>query len=148
MVDYISNTDDVRELASSVIAPDFPNTEIEEEQRAAFNYICVYTHKFDWSQNDPEYAMIQKLETMLAACFILDHYGGQRFEYGVNQQMSNINMLLDKVNENLVSPTFEDEELITSTTYKSWILNADYPYKSKLDPRLRMGGDQGNDFVD
>jgi len=57
-------------------------------------------------------------------------------------------MLLDKVNENLVSPALEDEELITSTTYKSWILNADYPYKSKLDPRLRMGGDQGNDFVD
>jgi len=55
---------------------------------------------------------------------------------------------LDKVNENLVSPALEDEELITSTTYKSWILNADYPYKSKLDPRLRMGGDQGNDFVD
>ena len=147
MVEYISNTQDVRELASSVVPPDFPDDEVIEEQKAAFNYICIYTHKFDWSPNDPEYSMIQKLETQLAACFILDHYGNQRFEYGVNQQMANINMLLEKVFQNLTSPTIEDEELITSTAYKSWRLNADFPYNSKLDPRLRFGGDSRGTFV-
>jgi len=137
MVDYISNTQDVRELTRSVLASDFPDSEIQEEQRAAFNYICIYTHKFDWTTSDPEFYSIQKLESQLAKAYILEHYGGSKYyEYGKSMQ-SYVDDALDKINENLVSPTFEDEELITSTDYKSWILNPDEPFKSKLDPSLR-----------
>ena len=138
MVDYISNTQDVRELARSVRATEFPDPEIIEEQKAAYNYICVYTHKFDWVPTDPEYPAIQKLEAQLAKCYIIEHYTGGKYSEYLEVQKAYINTMLDKINENLVSPTFEDEELITSTEYKSWNLNADTPYKSKLDPTLRV----------
>ena len=137
MAEYISNTTDVRELTRSVLATDFPDAEIIEEQKAAYNYISIYTHKFDWSPSDPEYYSIQKLEAQLAKCYILEHYGGSRFYEYVAAQKEMVNQALDKIVENLVSPTFEDEELITSTDYKSWILNPDVPYVSKLDPSLR-----------
>ena len=137
MVDYISNTQDVRELARGVLPSDFPDAEIQEEQRAAYNYISIYTHKFDWSTSDPEYFAIQKLEEQLAKCYILEHYGGpKQIEYGRTMQ-SYIDDALDKVVENLVTPTTDDELLITSTDYKSWNLNADEPFKTKLSPTLR-----------
>ena len=137
MVDYISNTQDVRELSRSVRATDFPDPEIQEEQKAAYNYICIYVHKFDWVPTDPEYPALQKLEAQLAKCYILEHFGGGRYNDYINVLKAQINLALDKIEANLVSPTIEDEELITSTEYKSWRLNPDFPYKSKLNPTLR-----------
>ena len=149
MVDYISNTQDVRELARSVRTTDFPDAEIQEEQRAAYNYICVYTHKFDWAVTDPEFYALQKIEAQLAKCYILEHYGGGKYAEYVEAMKASLNDMLDKINENLETPTLEDEELITSTEYKSWVLNKDFPYISKLKPTLRnLDSDSKESFLD
>ena len=146
MVDYISNTQDVRELTRSVLATDFPDAEIVEEQKAAYNYISIYTHKFDWVPTDPEYPSIQKLEAQLAKIYILEHYGGGRYSEYIMAQKAMIDASLDKIYEHLVTPTTEDEELVTVTDYKSWNLNPDLPYTSKLNPALRNFGTDGEVF--
>ena len=139
MVDYISVTQDVRELAGSVIADasQFSDPEIQEEQRAAFNYICIYTHKFDWSTSDPEFYALQKLEAQIAKCFIQEHYGGPSYSQIIDAQMEKINKALDAIKDNMVTVTEDEEETITRTDYKSWVLNPDIPYESKLDQSLR-----------
>ena len=137
MVDYISNTDDVRELASSVLAPEFPDAEIQEEQRAAYITISTYTHKFDWSVADPEFYAIQKLEAQLAKCFIFEHYGGPGYSQQNDMDQEKIFKKLDAIKDNMVTVTEDEEETITRTDYKSWVLNPDRPYESKLDQSLR-----------
>ncbi len=137
MVDYISNTTDVRELAGSVIDNQFPDTEIQEEQKAAYNYIAIYTHKYDWDSDDAEFLAIQKLEAQLAKCFILEHYGGPGYAQIIDAQMAKINKALDAIKDNMITVSPDEGETITRTDYKSWVLNPDIPYESKLDQSLR-----------
>lgn len=139
MVDYISVTQDVRELSSSVIgdATQFPDSEIIEEQKAAYNYISIYTHKYDWSTSDAEFLAIQKLEAQLAKLFILEHYGGPQYAQIIDAQMSKINKALDAIKDNMVTVSPDEGETITRTDYKSWNNNPDIPYESKLDQSLR-----------
>lgn len=139
MVDYISVTQDVRELAGSVISDStqFPDSEIIEEQKAAYNYISIYTHKYDWDTGDAEYLAIQKLEAQLAKCFILEHYGGPGYAQIIDAQMAKINKALDAIKDNMVTVSPDEAETITRTDYKSWVLNPDIPYESKLDQSLR-----------
>ena len=137
MVDYISNTQDVRELASSVGTYQWPDPEIQEEQRAAYIEIASYTHKFDWSTNDPEFYAIQKLEAQLAKCYIFEHYGGPKYAQQIDAEEKMIYMKLDAIKDNMQTVTEDEEESVTRTDYKSWILNTDIPYESKLDQSLR-----------
>jgi len=137
MVDYISNTTDVRELAGSVVPAQFPDAEIQEEQKAAYNYISIYTHKYDWDSDDAEFLAIQKLEAQLAKCFILEHYGGPAYAQMIDAQMNKINKALDAIRDNMTTVTEDDEASVTRTDYKSWVLNPDIPYESKLDQSLR-----------
>ena len=137
MVDYLSNTTDVRELAGSILPARFPDSEIVEEQKAAFNYICIYTHKYDWDSDDAEYLALQKLEAQLAKCFIQEHFGGPSYSQVIDAQMNKINKALEAIKDNMVTVTEDDEASVTRTDYKSWVLNPDIPYESKLDQSLR-----------
>lgn len=137
MVDYLSNTTDVRELAGSIIPARFPDTEIQEEQKTAYNYICVFTHKYDWDMDDPEALALQKLEAQLAKCFIQEHFGGPSYSQIIDAQMTKINIALKEIKDNMTTVTDDDESSVTRTDYKSWNLNPDFPYESKLDQSLR-----------
>ena len=137
MVDYLSNTTDVRELAGSILPARFPDTEIIEEQKAAYNYISIYTHKYDWDSDDAEYLALQKLEAQLAKCFIQEHFGGPSYSQVIDAQMNKINKALEAIKDNMVTVTEDDEASVTRTDYKSWVLNPDIPYESKLDQSLR-----------
>jgi len=137
LTDYLSNTTDVRELAGSITAVRFPDSEIIEEQKAAYNYIAIYTHKYDWDSGDAEFPALQKLEAQLAKCFIWEHYGGASYSQMIDAQMSKINKALDAIKDNMTTVTEDDEASVTRTDYKSWVLNPDIPYESKLDQSLR-----------
>lgn len=137
MVDYLSNTTDVRELAGSIIPARFPDTEIQEEQKTAYNYICVFTHKYDWDMDDPEALALQKLEAQLTKCFIQEHFGGPSYSQIIDAQMTKINIALKEIKDNMTTVTDDDESSVTRTDYKSWNLNPDIPYESKLDQSLR-----------
>jgi len=137
LTDYLSNTTDVRELAGSILPARFPDSEIVEEQKAAFNYICIYTHKYDWDSDDAEYLALQKLEAQLAKCFIQEHFGGPSYSQVIDAQMNKINKALEAIKDNMTTVTEDDEASVTRTDYKSWVLNPDIPYESKLDQSLR-----------
>jgi len=137
LTDYLSNTTDVRELAGSILPARLPDSEIVEEQKAAFNYICIYTHKYDWDSDDAEYLALQKLEAQLAKCFIQEHFGGPSYSQVIDAQMNKINKALEAIKDNMVTVTEDDEASVTRTDYKSWVLNPDIPYESKLDQSLR-----------
>ena len=137
MVDYLSVTQDVRELAGSILPARYPDAEIIEEQKAAYNYICIYTRKYDWDLDDPEGLALQKLEAQLAKCFIQEHFGGPSYADVIDRQMTKINIALDAIKDNMTTVSPDEGETITRTDYKSWVLNPDIPYESKLDQSLR-----------
>ena len=61
MVDeYISVTQDVREMVGNIVPARFPNDEIVEEQKAAYSYMATILNKFDWDSTDPEFRALQK----------------------------------------------------------------------------------------
>jgi len=142
-VQYISVTDDVRELASSVISAQFPDTEIQEEQRAAFGVIAVWTHKDDWDFNDFEFRALQKIEAQLAKAYIMEHYGGPTYNNVVQSTYDNIfgttakKGLLDKIIENMETVIEDTEQSVDRTDNKSPNLNPDAEWSSKLSPSLR-----------
>lgn len=137
MVDYLSITQDVRELAGSILPARFPDAEIQEEQKAAFNYICIYTRKYDWDMTYPEALALQKLEAQLAKCFIQEHFGGPSYADVIDKQMTKINIALDAIKDNMKTVSPDEGDTITRTEYKSWVLNPEIPYESKLDQSLR-----------
>jgi len=137
MTEYTSNTTDVRELSSSVISLDFPDGEIIEEQKAAFNHIAVLTHKFDWSSDDPEFPSIQKIEARLAKCYILDHYGGNRYREQVAYEETKLDKEIMDVKDNMGTTDPDEEDTLVRTDSKSWNLNPDRPFQSKLNLALR-----------
>ena len=133
---YTSNTTDVRELSRSVLASDFPDAEIVEEQKAAFTYIAVFTHKFDWDSDDLEYPAIQKLEAQLARAYILEHYGGPEYQNIIESIKADVKSSLEILKDNM--PTETDEgDILERTDYKSWVLNHDLPFPSKISSLLR-----------
>ncbi len=137
MTEYTSNTTDVRELASSVITLDFPNDEVIEEQKAAFNHIAILTHKFDWSEEDDEYPSIQKIEARLAKCYIFDHYGGNRYREQVAYEEERLDKEIMAIKDNMNTVDVDEEDTLVRTDSKSWNLNADRPFQSKLNLALR-----------
>lgn len=137
MTDYTSITQDVRELSKNVLVADFPDSEIVEEQKAAYNHIAVRTHKFDWAIADPEYPSIQKIEARLAKCYIFDHYGGIKYREQVSYEENKLDAEIDTIKDNMSSVSPEEEDTLTQTDYKSWNLNKLVPYQSKLSNALR-----------
>ena len=137
MVDFISNTTDVRELARSVLPSDFPDAEIIEEQKAAYIYIAIYTHKFDWSASDPEFPAIAKLEAQLAKAYILEHYGGLEYQNIIDSIKASVDAMLQIIKDNMPTITADEDNVLTVTEPKSWVLNPDAPFISKLEQSLR-----------
>jgi len=143
MVDYISVTQDVRELAGSVISAQFPDGEIVEEQEAAFGVIAVWTHKNDWDSDDYEFKALQKIEAQLAKAYIMEHYGGPTYNNIVQSTYDNIfgttakKGQLDKIIDNMETDIEDTDESVTRTDYQSPNLNPDAEWSSKLSPSLR-----------
>jgi hypothetical protein len=143
LVEYISVTQDVRELASSVISAQFPDGEIVEEQKAAYGVIAVWTHKNDWDNNDFEFVALQKIEAQLAKAYIMEHYGGPTYNNVVQSTYDNIfgttakKGQLDKIIENMQTTVDDTEESVTRTDYQSPNLNPDAEWSSKLSQSLR-----------
>jgi len=136
-INYISDTDDVRELSGSVIAAQFPDDEIIEEQVAAYSDVCIFTHKFDWDTGDPEFYSIQKSEAQLAKAYIMEHYGGPTYNNVVKETRMDVYQKLEEIKDNMVTVSEDEGETITSTDYKSPNLNPDAQWSSKLDQSLR-----------
>jgi len=136
-VDYISNTTDVRELSGSVIAAQFPDDEIIEEQVAAYSDVCIFTHKFDWDTGDPEFYSIQKSESQLAKANILEHYGGPTYNNIVKETRYDVYKKLEEIKDNMVTVPEDEGDTVTRTDYCSPNLNPDVNWSSKLEQSLR-----------
>jgi len=135
MVDqYISETPQVRKLARQVVVGDFTNDQIIKEQKSAYTDISIFTHKFDWLSTDVEYESIQKLEQQLAAAYIIEYYGsGSPNEIAMVQSLRmEAEKKLLSIKDNMVEVSADEEDTLTRTEYKSWNLNSDLPYNSKL----------------
>lgn len=137
MVDYISTTQDVRELSRSVPISEWPDSEIIEEQKAAYNYISIYLHKSDWTSTDFEYPAVQKAETQLASVYIKEHYKTSSNYDKIEQEKMAIKEDLDNIKDNMESLPVDEDNILTRTDYQSWILNPDLSFISKLDGSLR-----------
>ena len=134
---YLSDTDDVRELSRSVLSSDFPDAEIIKEQEAAYSYIGIFTHKFDWAVSDVEFPALQKLEAQLARAYILEHYGGPEYQNIIESIKADVNMALGIIKDNMPTITTDESDTLERTDYKSWVLNPDLPFPSKLSSILR-----------
>lgn len=135
MTEYTSNTQDVRELAQSVVPDVWTDAEIIEEQKAAYNYIAIGTHKFDWQSTDNEYPSIQKLEAQIAKCYILEHYGN-RYREQIDYEMKKYDATIANIKDNMTATTGDEEGTLERTDLKSWNLGVD-SYQSKLNRSLR-----------
>ena len=135
MTEYTSNTQDVRELARSVIAGVWTDAEIIEEQKAAFNYIAIGTHKFDWDSNDQEFPSIQKLEAQIAKCYILEHYGS-KYREQIDREMAKYDVTIANIKDNMSAVTGDEEGTLERTDLKSWNIGVE-GYQSKLNRSLR-----------
>lgn len=69
---YQALTIDVREEAGNVLSVDFPDAEIQKEQAAAFDFLTGKIGFYDATHE--KIAAIKKLEIMLAASFVLNHF--------------------------------------------------------------------------
>jgi len=136
-IDYLSNTSDVRELSGSVISPQFPDTEIQEEQVAAYSDISIFTHKYDWDVDDPEFYSIQKAEAQLSKAYIMEHYGGPTYNNVVKETRLDVYRKLEEIKNNMVTVSEDEGETITRTDYNSPNLNPDAQWSSKLRQDLR-----------
>ena len=137
VTEYTSNTTDVRELTSNVLAPDFPDNEIIKEQKMAYNHIAVLTHKFDWTVDDVEFPSVVKIEEQLTKCYIFEHYGGQKYREQVQYEKLQLDKDILAIKDNMTTIPTDEEEVITRTDSKSWNLNPDEPFTSKLSGALR-----------
>jgi len=137
MVDYISVTQDVRELSRSVLASDFPNDEIIKEQKAAYSDISIILHKNDWVSTDAEFPSIQKIEAQLAKAYIQEHYGGPDYYQIIKDTREDAYHKLETIKDNMSTVPTDEEDILTRTEFKSWNKNETIPYESKLSSVLR-----------
>ena len=122
MVDFVSVTADVDRLARDVTDGDFNNTDIQNEQKAAYSKIGARTHKYDWGvtpANDPRLPGIKKIEQQLAASYIIEYYGS-----GTPDEIAMIRSLRDEANDSLTNFIEESSDLELDETIN--ILNSNY----------------------
>lgn len=129
---FISVTNEVRELARSVVSADFTNDEIIRFQYMRYSGIQTFTDKADWDSLDREYGMLQLIETKLAASDIIEHYGTVN-DIAIWQAMreSALSELKELV-DNMDTSTGTESGSIFETESKSWNLNTDIAEPNRL----------------
>jgi hypothetical protein len=136
---YASSSDDVRELAGGVIAADFSNNEIIEEQETARDIIDLKTAR-TWSASDSIFELIVRIENMLSAALVLAHFGPTHKDES-ERLWVRAHQLLETVIGSELSGTTGSGALFASSNYKSYILGLDddpdtIPYRSTRERRI------------
>ena len=146
--DYISITDEVRELARSVVdsAIDFTDDEIIRYQFMSYSQIRTATDYDTWIPTDREYGALQVVETELAASYIIEHYGTAA-DIALWQSMRESAMtMLTKLVDNMQTDTGTAAGDIRQTAYKSWNLNTVVRPPNRLTNSVLTGFETEVDF--
>jgi hypothetical protein len=136
---YASSPTDVRELAGGVIAADFSDNEIIEEQETARDIIDLKTAR-TWSSSDSIWELIVRIENMLSAALVLAHFGPTHKDES-ERLWVRANQLLETVIGSELTGTTGSGALFSSSNYKSYILGLDddtdtEPYRSTSERRI------------
>ena len=127
-----SITADVRELARSVLASEFPDNEILEEQTMAQSKIWTVTQKNDWNSTDYQFEYIKKLETKQAAIYVLEHYNVIDIQPIIEMWQKQIDEGLKEITDTIsTSPISEPDLEIASKDYET--------YPKNLNARISRG---------
>lgn len=135
--DYLADTSDAREIAGSVIPANWPNSEIQEEQASAYTDVKILTHKYDWSDADPEIMSIKKAELQLTRAYILEHRGGMKYFELIKSIRDEVYGKLAAIKDNMQTVTPDEGNTVGRTEFKSWNKNPALPFESKLNRGLR-----------
>lgn len=130
-VDYISLTQEVRELARSVVTVDFTNDEIIRYQYMRYSQIRTMTQNDNWLESDREFGALQLIETKLAASDIMEHYGTPQ-DVALWQAIRESAMMeLKQTIDYMTTSTVDVSGTIIETPHKSWNLNPDAPIPTR-----------------
>jgi hypothetical protein len=122
--DFISNTDEVIRLARNVVNADFNQQQVESYQYKEYSVIRTFSNKDDWEESDREYGAMQLIETRLAACDVMEHYGKSEAQMSAAYQLRKETMeMLNNTIDNSDTSTGEESEEIQVTARRSWNLN-------------------------
>ncbi len=130
-----SVTQDVRELARSVLVAEFPDAEILEEQLYAQSKIWAVTKKTDWDSLDPQFELIKKLEMKQAAIYVLEHYNVVDILPVLESWKLEINEDLTAVIGSISDEALDDPIKVVASNYESYPLSLEdddqaMPYRS------------------
>lgn len=117
---YYSLTDDVRQLARSVLAADFSDAEIQKEQLMAQSKIWAVTRKTDWDAADPQFEFIKKMEIKQAAIYVLEHYNAVEILPLLQSWQTEIDTGLKTVADSLTDPSLDEPIKVISSYYESY----------------------------
>lgn len=130
-VDYISVTQEVRELARSVVTVDFTDPEIIRYQYMRYSQIRTMTQNDNWVETDREFGALQLIETKLAASDIMEHYGTPQDVALWQAIRESALMELKQTIDYMTTSTVDVSGTIIETPYKSWNLNPDAPIPTR-----------------
>jgi hypothetical protein len=136
---YATSPTDVRELSGGVIAADFSDNEIIEEEETARDIIDLKTGR-TWSSSDSVWELIVKIENMLAASLVLDHFGPSHKEES-EKLWVRAHQLMETILTSELTGTTGSGALFASSNYKSYVLGLDddpdtIPYRSTRERRI------------
>lgn len=115
-----STTADVRDLARKVLVNDFSDAEILKEQEAAQSYIHTITRKTDWDSDDTEYKFIVKIETKLAAVYVLEHYDARKYAEILAQWKQEVNDDIKTVIDSRSDASLDNPIIVIASNYESY----------------------------
>jgi hypothetical protein len=125
--DFISGTGAVIKQARNVLPADFTTQNIEEFEYQAYSLIRTILNKDDWASTDREFGAIQRINVDLAVAYIRKHYGKtDEYERGAASETRCIQELHD-IEDNLDTPTGEEDLAIAKTPRRGWNVNPDVP---------------------
>jgi hypothetical protein len=113
---HYADTTDVREEAGNILAVDFSDAEIVEEQEAAYDFISSEIGAYD--DTHPKIAAIKKLEIKLAASFVMDHFS--QYKEKAKQKQDESYRLLETLKKGLVGGAADVGDFFATTTYQSY----------------------------
>lgn len=126
MATYFSITADVRKLARSVLSTDFADASIVKAQEMAASYIITKTKKSDWDSDDLEYPLVQQIESILAAIYVLRHYDTTSYATILEGWMTEVNEGITAIIENSDEVDVDEPTLeISRTEFKTYPKNPD-----------------------
>lgn len=117
---YYSLTDDVRQLARSVLPADFSDAEIQKEQYMAQSKIWAVTKKADWDAADPAFEFIKKMEIKQAAIYILEHYEAVEILPLLNSWQLEVDTGLKAVAASVSDPSMDEPIKVIASNYESY----------------------------